>query len=46
MNLIIVGVAADGPTPAEFTLHNHNPVDDARGSAEALKKFAELGLKI
>ncbi len=26
--------------------HTHNPVDDARGNAEALRKFKELGLKI
>jgi hypothetical protein len=28
------------------TAHTHNPVDDARGNAEALQKFKELGLKI
>jgi DNA polymerase III epsilon subunit-like protein len=28
------------------TRHTHNPVDDARGNAEALKKFREFGLKI
>jgi len=28
------------------TQHMHNPVDDARGNAEALRKFKELGLKI
>lgn len=28
------------------TKHTHNPVDDARGNAEALKKFREFGLKI
>ena len=28
------------------TKHSHNPVDDARGNAEALQKFKELGLKI
>jgi DNA polymerase III epsilon subunit-like protein len=28
------------------TAHTHNPVDDAKGNAEALKKFRELGLKI
>ncbi len=28
------------------TSHTHHPVDDARGNAEALKKFRELGLKI
>ena len=29
-----------------ITAHTHNPVDDARGNAEALRKFKELGLKI
>ncbi len=28
------------------TSHAHHPVDDARGNAEALRKFKELGLKI
>jgi DNA polymerase III epsilon subunit-like protein len=28
------------------TAHTHNPVDDARGNAETLRKFKELGLKI
>ena len=28
------------------TRHTHNPVEDARGNAEALKKLKELGLKI
>lgn len=28
------------------TRHTHNPVDDAKGNAEALLKFKELGLKI
>jgi hypothetical protein len=28
------------------TKHTHDPVDDARGNAEALKKFRELGLRI
>src|SRR5262245_17652637 len=28
------------------TQHTHNPVDDARGNAEALKKFKEMGLKL
>jgi hypothetical protein len=28
------------------TPHTHNPVDDAKGNAEALKKFKELGLNI
>ena len=29
-----------------LTRHTHNPVDDARGNAEALLKFREFGLKI
>lgn len=29
-----------------ITRHSHNPVDDARGNAEALRKFKEFGLKI
>jgi hypothetical protein len=28
------------------TAHTHNPVDDARGNAEALAKLKDLGLKI
>ncbi|WP_197442953.1 3'-5' exonuclease family protein [Lignipirellula cremea] len=28
------------------TKHTHNPVDDARGNAEALLQMKELGLKI
>jgi DNA polymerase III epsilon subunit-like protein len=28
------------------TAHTHNPVDDAKGNAEALRKFKELGPKI
>src|SRR5262245_49983013 len=28
------------------TRHTHNPVDDARGNAEALLKFREFGLRI
>ncbi len=28
------------------TRHTHDPLDDARGNAEALKKLKELGLKI
>src|SRR2546427_39982 len=28
------------------TAHSHNPVDDARGNAEALRKFREFGLRI
>ena len=29
-----------------ITRHTHNPVDDAKGNAEALKKFKELGLRL
>jgi hypothetical protein len=29
-----------------ITTHTHNPVDDARGNAEALKTFRALGLKL
>jgi DNA polymerase III epsilon subunit-like protein len=29
-----------------ITRHSHDPVDDARGNGEALRKFRELGLKI
>jgi hypothetical protein len=29
-----------------ITKHSHNPVDDARGNAEGLKKMRELGLRI
>jgi DNA polymerase III epsilon subunit-like protein len=29
-----------------ITPHTHNPVDDARGNAEALLKFREMGLRI
>jgi DNA polymerase III epsilon subunit-like protein len=28
------------------TSHTHNPVDDAKGNAEALRKFREFGLRI
>ena len=28
------------------TIHDHNPVNDAKGDAEALLAFKELGLKI
>ena len=29
-----------------ITKHTHNPVDDARGNAEALLKMKDMGLKI
>ena len=45
------GLVRDASKASEWkkyrvTTHSHNPVDDARGNAEALKKFKELGLKI
>lgn len=30
----------------KITSHTHHPVDDAKGNAEALRKFRELGLKL
>jgi DNA polymerase III epsilon subunit-like protein len=48
---IYAGLVKDAYRATEWkkyrvTKHTHNPVDDARGNAEALKKFKELGLKI
>jgi DNA polymerase III epsilon subunit-like protein len=48
---IYAGLVKDAYRATEWkkyrvTRHTHNPVDDARGNAEALKKFKELGLKI
>ena len=45
------GLVRDASKASEWkqyrvTTHSHNPVDDAKGNAEALKKFKELGLKI
>jgi len=45
------GLVQDASKASEWkkyrvTRHTHNPVDDAKGNAEALKKFRELGLKI
>jgi DNA polymerase III epsilon subunit-like protein len=45
------GLVRDASKASEWkkyrlTAHTHNPVDDAKGNAEALKKFKELGLKI
>ena len=45
------GLVRDASKASEWkkyrvTTHTHNPVDDAKGNAEALKKFKELGLKI
>jgi DNA polymerase III epsilon subunit-like protein len=48
---LYAGLVRDASKATEWkkyrvTAHTHNPVDDARGNAEALKKFRELGLKI
>ena len=48
---LYAGLAKDAYKATEWkkyrvTQHTHNPVDDARGNAEALRKFKELGLKI
>jgi DNA polymerase III epsilon subunit-like protein len=48
---LYAGLVKDASKAAEWkkyrvTGHTHNPVDDARGNAEALRKFKELGLKI
>src|SRR6266850_5731352 len=48
---IYAGMVKDASKATEWkkyriTAHTHNPVDDAKGNAEALKKFKELGLKI
>jgi DNA polymerase III epsilon subunit-like protein len=48
---IYAGLVKDAYRATEWkkyrvTKHTHNPVDDARGNAEALKKFREFGLTI
>ena len=48
---LYAGLVKDAHRASEWkrfrvTPHTHNPVDDARGNAEALLKFRELGLKI
>ncbi len=48
---LYAGLVKDASKATEWkkfrrTAHTHNPVDDARGNAEALNKFKELGLKI
>jgi DNA polymerase III epsilon subunit-like protein len=45
------GLVKDASKASEWkkyriTAHTHNPVDDAKGNAEALKKMKQLGLKI
>ena len=48
---LYAGMLRDASKASEWkkyriTTHTHNPVDDAKGNAEALKKFRELGLRI
>jgi DNA polymerase III epsilon subunit-like protein len=48
---LYAGLVKDASKATEWkkfrvTKHTHNPVDDATGNAEALKKFREMGLKI
>ena len=48
---LYAGLVKDASKATEWkkyrvTAHTHNPVDDARGNAEALRKFKELGLRI
>ena len=48
---LYAGMVKDASKATEWkkyrvTAHTHNPVDDAKGNAEALKKFREFGLKI
>jgi len=48
---LYAGLVKDASKATEWkkyriTAHTHNPVDDAKGNAEALRKFRELGLKI
>ena len=48
---LYAGLVKDASKATEWkkyriTAHTHNPLDDARGNAEALRKFKELGLKI
>ena len=48
---LYAGLVKDASKASEWkkyrvTTHTHHPVDDAKGNAEALKRFKELGLKI
>jgi len=48
---LYAGLVKDASKATEWkkyrvTEHTHNPVDDAKGNAEALRKFREFGLKI
>ena len=48
---LYAGLVKDASKATEWkkyrvTAHTHHPVDDAKGNAEALRKFKELGLKI
>lgn len=48
---LYAGLVKDASKATEWkkyrvTRHTHDPVDDAKGNAEALKKIRELGLRI
>jgi hypothetical protein len=48
---LYAGLVKDASKASEWkkyrvTAHSHHPVDDAKGNAEALRKFKDLGLKI
>ena len=48
---LYAGLVKDASKATEWkkyrvTAHTHNPADDARGNAEALRKFKEPGLKM
>jgi DNA polymerase III epsilon subunit-like protein len=48
---LCAGLVKDASKATEWkrlrvTAHTHNPVDDAKGNAEALLRFRELGLRI
>ena len=48
---LYAGLVKDAHKASEWkkyriTRHTHDPLDDARGNAEALRKFKEMGLKI
>ncbi len=51
IGVLYAGLVKDASKATEWkkyrvTAHTHNPVDDAKGNAEALRKFKELGLRI
>ncbi len=43
MSYIMVDIEADWPSPGDYSIHTHHPVDDAKGNAEAflemIKRF-------